>query len=236
MAEEGNVADADVDARRTVEALVEGDVLAEVDDGYRVSPTFVDAVDRIQAEVSKADEAAVRERVAGTVDDEDRRALVVEVGLDDREFLAAYLALSDALPGLPAGTRIRTVPMLQQFRDAPPREEGAPRAFVPIHGDTMRTVTRLFPRSIVYVWLDDCEPCDGMRATFDELFSAPPEGIELFAVYGPDYARYLHEQYDVKGGPVTLFMLRDEVDARFYGERADVVVESEVEMLRDADP
>lgn len=227
-------ADVDEDAHRTVEALLDGGVLAETDDGFRVSSSFFDAVDRTHSDVEGLDEAAVRERVAETVEDEDRRALVVEVGADDREFLASYLALSDVLPDLPAETRIRTVPTLQQFRESPPRDEGAPAAFVPIHGDRIGTITRLFPRSIVYVWLDDCEPCDAMRGTFDDLFDAPPEGIELFAVYGPDYARHLHDNYKVHGGPVTLFMLRDAVDTRIWGERASVVVESEVEKLRES--
>lgn len=230
------MADADVDARRTVEALLDGGVLAETEDGFGVSSAFLDAVDRTRADVEGLDEAAVRERVAETTEDEERRALVVEVGTDDREFLATYLALNDVVTDLPVETRIRIVPMLQQFRESPPRNHGAPRAFVPIHGDRMRTVTRLFPRSIVYVWLDDCPPCDAMRATFDDLFEAPPEGIELFAVYGPDYARYLHENYDAQGGPVTLFMIRDTVDTRIWGERADVVVESEVEKLRESEP
>lgn len=222
------------DAEAVAEALVRGGVLVESDDGFGVAESFTEAVERTHETVEGLDTAAVEERVAEAVDDAegDRRALVTEVGTDDREFLALYLALTERLPDLPAETRVRVVPLLQGFRGSPPREEGAPEAFVPIHGDRLRTITRLFPRSIVYVWLEDCEPCDELRETFDEMFPEPPEGIELFSVYGPDYARYLHEEYEVKGGPVTLFMLRDTVDSRVFGAKHERVYEGEVDQFR----
>ncbi|MEF8788792.1 MAG: hypothetical protein V5A61_01565 [Haloarculaceae archaeon] len=229
-------ADLDADPELLAGTLVDGGVLVETDDGFGVAESFSDAVERRHGEVDALDPSAVEERVAGAVDDEDQRALVTDVGTDDREFLALFLALTDALPSVPAETRIRIVPFLQVFRGSPPRDEGAPDAFVPIHGDRMRTITRLFPRSVVYVWLDDCEPCDAMRETFDELLGGPPEGVELFAVYGPDYAEFLHEEYDVKGGPVTLFMLRDAVDSRYYGEKHERVIEKEIEILQESDP
>jgi thiol-disulfide isomerase/thioredoxin len=229
-------ADLDADPELLAGTLVDGGVLVETDDGFGVAESFSDAVERRHGEVDALDPSAVEERVAGAVDDEDQRALVTDVGTDDREFLALFLALTDALPSVPAETRIRIVPFLQVFRGSPPRDEGAPDAFVPIHGDRMRTITRLFPRSVVYVWLDDCEPCDAMRETFDELLDGPPEGVELFAVYGPDSAEFLHEEYDVKGGPVTLFMLRDAVDSRYYGEKHERVIEKEIEILQESDP
>ena len=228
--------EADATPERVAEALVRGGVLVETEDGFGVDESFVDAVERTREAVEELDASAVEARVADAVgdddDDGDRRALVAEVGTDDREFLALYLTLTERLPSLPAETRIRVVPLLQGFRGSPPREEGAPEAFVPIHGDRIRTITRLFPRSVVYVWLDDCEPCDQLREMFDEVFPEPPEGIELFAVYGPDYAEFLHYQYDVKGGPVTLFMLRDTVDSRVFGAKHERVYEGEVKQLR----
>lgn len=228
--------DVDAASERVAEALVRSGVLVETEDGFGIAESFTDAVERTRESVEGLDEAGVEERVADAVDDEDRRALVTEVGTDDREFLALYLTLTERLPSLPAETRIRIVPFLQAFRGSPPRDEGAPEAFVPIHGDRMRTVTRLFPRSIVYVWLDDCEPCDAMREKFDELLDGRPDGVELFAVYGPDYAEFLHQEYDVKGGPVTLFMLRDAVDSRYYGEKHERVVEKEIEILQESEP
>jgi thiol-disulfide isomerase/thioredoxin len=230
--------DTDVETapERVAESLVDGEVLVETEEGFGVAESFADSIERSYESVRGLDGSAIEERVADAVDDEDQRGLVTEVGTDDREFLALYLALTERLPSLPAETRIRIVPLLQGFRGSPPRDEGAPDAFVPIHGDRMRTITRLFPRSIVYVWLDDCEPCDAMRETFDDLLDGPPDGVELFAVYGPDYAEFLHEEYDVKGGPVTLFMLRDRVDARYYGEKHERVVASEIEMLQGMEP
>ena len=227
--------DADTAPERVAEALVQGGVLVETEDGFGVAESFTDAVERTHEAVEELDETAVEDRIEAAVDDEDQRALVTEVGTDDREFLALYLTLTERLPTLPAETRIRVVPLLQGFRGSPPREEGSPEAFVPIHGDRLRTVTRLFPRSIVYVYLDDCEPCDELHELFDEMFPEPPEGIELFSVYGPDYAEYLHHEYDVKGGPVTLFMLRDTVDSRVFGVRHERVFEGEVKQLRESE-
>ena len=229
--------DVDTAPEDVAEALVRGGVLVETEEGFAVAESFTDAVERTHQAVEGLDTAAVEERVAEAVDDADvdRRALVAEVGDDDREFLALYLTLTERLPDLPAETRIRVVPLLQGFRGSPPREDGAPEAFVPIHGDRLRTVTRLFPRSIVYVWLENCEPCDDLHEMFDELFPEPPDGIELFSVYGPDYAEFLHHAYDVKGCPVTLFMLRDTVDSRVFGAKHERVYEGEVGQLRDSE-
>ena len=231
---------AETDAETTPEEiagmLVRHGVLVETEEGFGLAEPFAEEVERTRQSVEELDGAAVETRVAEAVDDEDRHALVTEVGSDDREFLALFLTLSERLPSLPDETRIRVVPLLQGFRDSPPRDEGAPEAFVPIHGDRIRTITRLFPRSVVYVWLDDCEPCDAMREKFDEMLDGPPASVELFAVYGPDYAEYLHHEYDVKGGPVTLFMLRDRVDSRYYGEKHERVVEKEIEILQESEP
>ena len=225
-----------VDPRRTVEALVDGGVLVEASGEFGVSAEFLDAVEQTRADVSDLDAEAVGEVIATTVDDSDRQARLTDVGTDDREFLARYLALSETLPSSSVETRIRTVPLLDQFQDDPPRSDGAPDGFLPVRGDRLGTLTRLFPRSVVYVWLDDCDPCETLRETFEEMGDARLAGLGLFAVYGPDHARYLHDRYDVDGGPITLFMRRDEVDSRLYGAKPHRVYEREIGRLRDSTP
>ena len=91
---------------------------------------------------------------------------------------------------------------------------------------------QLTRRAVVYVWQEDCEPCDLVRQTLEDLLDAP-EDIALFAVYGPDWAELLYEEFDVAGAPTTLFVLDGEVDSRLNGPHYPESYEGELETLRE---
>jgi hypothetical protein len=84
----------------------------------------------------------------------------------------------------------------------------------------------------VYVWREECRPCDIVREWFEELFPEPPDDIGLYAVYGPDWAETVKEQFDVTVGPTTLFVVDGRVDCRHIGARTKASVEKEIENIR----
>lgn len=220
------------DPKEAVELLIDADVLAEETAEFRITSSFEQLVDEKRAEVGGAGESAVTEYVEKTIDDERLEKVVADIGVADDDFLAYYLALSERAPKLPSESRARTVLLLQQSADNSPREDGAPDGFVPVKGNQLETITKLAPASIVYIWREDCRPCDQVKTTLEEMLSTNTSGIDLFSVYGPAHAEYLHKEFDVKGGPVTLFMTRDNVDSRVFGAKPRRIYEGEVEELR----
>lgn len=223
-----------MDTQATVDTLVDADVLEVANDRneYQITAPFQDAAEACCGELAALSSDELRERLQGVFEDEALVALVANVGDDDREFVATCEALAERLDAAD-DTIVRTAPVLQQFRHGMPRAEGAPEAFLPVHGDQLQRFTRLFSRSVVYVWRGDCEPCDAMREAFDELFETLPDDLELFAVYGPDYAPALSDAFDVVGGPTTLFVREGRVESRLQGAHHPETVESEIELLRE---
>jgi hypothetical protein len=220
------------DPEEAVELLIDADVLAHEGPEFRITASFERLVDQKRAEVAGASESAVTEYIERTTDDERLEQVVAEIGVVDNDFLAYYLALSERAPKLPSESRARTVLLLQQSADDPPREDGTPDGFVPVKGNQLETITKLTPASIVYIWREDCTPCDQVKTTLEEMFDSTSTGVGLFSVYGPAHAEYLHREFDVKGGPVTLFMTRDDVDSRVFGAKPRRIYEGEVEELR----
>lgn len=84
----------------------------------------------------------------------------------------------------------------------------------------------------MYIWLDDCEPCETVHEDLDDIFEQPVDDLALFSVYGPDHAELLAEEYDVSGGPTVLFFHTGTVDARLYGAQHREVLETEIEKHR----
>jgi len=195
-----------------------------------VAESFRTAVEDVEASLESGD---VREPLAARVDDEDVVDGLAALGEEDPSFAAHYCVLADRAEGLSHDDLVRTVAVLVQFRETSPRTDGAPDAFLPVRGDQLPTLLRLSPRSVVYVWMDDCDPCDLVRESFDELFEQPPDDFALFAVYGPEWAELLHEKYDVSGAPTALFVRGDEVDSRLQGAHYTTAYEGEIETLRE---
>lgn len=107
-----------------------------------------------------------------------------------------------------------------------------PDPFTAVPGDWVAGLVNFHPRAIVYVWREDCEPCDAVREWFEDLFPEPPDDIALYAVYGPDWVETVKEHFDVVVGPTTLFIVDGRVDCRHIGARTKGSVEQEIENLR----
>ncbi|MFC7157013.1 thioredoxin family protein [Halomarina halobia] len=223
-----------METETTIEVLVDAGVLECVPTGagYEVAASFVEAVDdRHEEEVADLGPSALREHVRAVFDDEEVVAIVGDVGEDDREFATICLVLGERLGTTDDVARIASV--VQQYRRGVPRDEGAPETFLAVHGDRLETLTRLYERSVVYIWREDCEPCDAMRETLEGQFETDPDDVALFAVYGPDYARTLADAFGVVGGPTTLFVREGRVESRLQGAHHPESVGSEVQVLRE---
>lgn len=232
-------------AETVLTTLLDENVLETVDDGNMVVLTdrFETAIDehrRRLAAFNDVDEIDV-ERVDDGEDrtttcDDTLAASLARLWETEPALLAVYRALTAFLDDSSPEDRLSMVPVLAQFGPTPPRIEGAPVSFTPVYGEYLPPFLSCYRRAIVYVWRDDCPPCDTMRAELDTVFRAQPIDIGLFAVYGPTAADSLHEEYDVNGGPTTLFVIDGRVDARLHGAHHPETIESEIETLRKLTP
>ena len=222
-----------------VETLLEeleraGVVRSVDDDGMALTDEILEHLEEAEAFVDDADDETLRAELEEWIDDDDELTALVEIGEANEDILVEYLALCRFLEGeLGHAERLRSLSWFGELRHGEPRDEGAPEAFLPVHTDRLPLLLRLVDHAMVYVWLDDCDPCDLMVETFDDVVDEPPEGLALFAAFGPDAPRLLHEQYDIYGGPAIASFVNGEVDARFYGAQTEKTVETE---LRKAAP
>jgi len=151
----------------------------------------------------------------------------------DPRLLATYATLRERHPDVSTTRALVASVLLDSSKSGPPPASGAPEGFVPVHGEDAVRLVDLCARCVVYVWRDDCSPCEAIRPNLSEVFGTdPPEGVLALSVYGPDCAALLDEEYDVVGGPTTLFTLGGSVDARFVGVAEADALEHEIETLR----
>lgn len=218
-----------METESTIEALIDTGVFNPTADeaGYGIAPSFEEAVEARREELTALDADMLETRVRAVLNG-GVAALVASVGADDQEFAAICLTLADRLDAEDDVARVASV--VQQYRRGVPRSEGSPGPFLAVHGDVLGTLTRLYERSIVYIWREDCEPCDTMRETLETQLS-PDSDVALFAVYGPEYARTLVESFDVVGGPTTLFVREGRVKSRLQGAQHPESVASELRLL-----
>jgi hypothetical protein len=206
-----------MEPRALIDALETANVLrAGPDDTLEPSPEFSEQVDRHQS----TDD--VSERVPDDVGTALRR----------HNLTAEWQAVA-SLTDLDEAATLRAVFVVTQMARPSPPTAGVPDGFVPVDGDLLDLVLPLHDRSLVYIWRRDCPPCDAMRNELGALFGDDEGASEMgrFAVFGPDWAAHLHAQYDVVGGPTTLFMLGSRVDTRLHGAQYRAVIETEVETL-----
>lgn len=216
-------------AEALVDVLVDRDVLAVTGDGQlTVRSEFEAAVER-RRERDRAEPEAP----------DDPYVEVPRLELDHRSddpdtySRALYRSIREWLPDLTTERTYQVFLVLDQLYRGVARSEGAPASFAPIRGDQLGFVIDLFPRAIVYIWLEDCPPCDTVREDFDRLFPEQPEDLGLFAVYGPEYEDLLRERYDVVGGPTTLFVEDGRVSTRLHKAPSLDVLENEIGILRE---
>ena len=120
--------------------------------------------------------------------------------------------------------------VLSQFQAEEPAT-GAPEWFLPVRGTDIDQFTKNYKKCVVYVWRDECDPCDQMRDSLNSVFEDRTDEAVLLAVYGSDYADYLHDEFDVVGAPTILFIRNGEVFSRLEGPHYEEVVQREWDSL-----
>lgn len=217
---------------RLIEALLESGVLGtEGPDELRITESFSERLDGWTSTIEEMDEPDLRGELTSFATDEEVDALIDRCA-DCPTVLSEYLALG-GVDQLSHADRLRAVTVFDSFRYDGPPESGAPDAFLPVRGERLPIIFDVYEKTIVYIWLEDCEPCDITCGDFDDILTERPDNIGLFAVYGPECSSLLQERYDVTGGPVTLFTLDGEIDVRLEGPKYRQVIETEIEKLRN---
>ena len=123
---------------------------------------------------------------------------------------------------------------MSKIVDSPSRLEGTPNRFWAIKGETLPLYQQLFDKAIVYVWKDDCPPCDNLKATFDAIPDEVFDGVVLLSIYGPGYREGLYEQYNVAMAPTTLFLASTRIDSRIVGPCKEPKLIREIKYLQNA--
>ena len=210
------------------DALVNAGVLSVSDGGeIDVTEAYLDAVEQFRQQSQGGRVAVIRERDPDV-------APLVESSAVDEGLIAHLCGLLEWFPDTPVDSLVLTAIVLQALDRGTPQTAGVPVGFVPILGSQLESVLQLYERAIVYVWREDCPPCDVVREDLEGLSPDQTEGIGQFAVYGPDYARTLYREYDVVGGPALLLVADGEVQSRLYGAEYPEVLSAEVEALQES--
>lgn len=213
----------------TSEALFSGGVLEERDGDVVLSDEFEASVSDHRATVADRSREELADLLRESVGEEAVEPLL-RLREKDPAAVAELLALREQVTA-PETDPLALLPALRLFRPESVRAEGAPEPFVPIPGDQLPEFVDLYSRLFVYVWLDDCDPCDAVKSRLESVFARPRDVLPL-AVYGPEYRDALASEYDVTAGPAMLFFRDGAVDTRLYGAHTEEIIETELEKLR----
>ena len=216
--------------------LTDADVLEDAGDEIVLTEPYVDRHSSHEAALSGRSEEEVEAIVAEALDDPDVAKLIAEKMHDRPTVVAGLVTLHEFLPRAEPAELFPILCTLDRFDSDPPRDAGSPAQFLPIHGENVGAYTGLFAMSIVYIWRDDCDPCETVRERLESELPVDTENLSRFAVYGPDASRYLYDTYSVRGGPTTLFMLEDRVIKRLEGVYARDELEAATEKLVSMGP
>lgn len=216
-----------MDENELFETLIESGVLTEQEgETVQLSNEFESTVTRYRERIT--DKTDLRDVLAEVDTPPERVAGFVSVADEDPEFLARYLTVRSMAETLGFVESVRVIILLDRLTKPSPPTDGSPDPFLPIRGERLPTMLSIFPVTVVYVWREQCPDCDEMRDALETVFEADHEQVTLLSVYGPDCAEMLEDQYDVVGGPTTLFVVGGTVDSRLQGAHVEEVVEREV--------
>jgi len=154
-------------------------------------------------------------------------------GMDvDAEVVLNALVLDDETSQLDKELCFRIALLLNRFDGKEP-VSGIPEGFIPIEGSEIKQYLTEFPTSILYFWREECPPCDQVRTDLEELLDAGniPDFVGRAAVYGPDSAQLINDQYDVAAAPTVLFTVDGRIDSRYVGAKPKSALRAEIEMI-----
>lgn len=217
-----------MDPIRLPESLVEAGVLVVTEpDEIELTAEYIESVEQYQQQ--SLDECVERIRKQR----DDAEGVLAELESTDPKLAAHLCVLAERITESSFEGLIRVGLVVQALADGPPPTAGVPEGFVPIRGSQLASILRLYRQAIIYIWRQECPPCDVVRDELEELNETLIEDMGQFAVYGPECATHLQEAYDVTGGPALLFVADGAVRSRLYGAQHAEVIASEIRTLGD---
>lgn len=213
------------------DALFSAGVLRTRDDDVTLASAFAAAIEEYESEVSRRSRDELADLIRENTGDETDVEAMLALGEKDPRTIAELCALAQRADGLPSDW-LSLLPVLRLFRRESGPTDGVPDPFIPVPGELVPPFARIYSRLLVYIWLDDCPPCDALKDRLESIFDRPT-GILLLAVYGPADRAVLAREYDVTAGPALLFMRGGRVDSRLYGDHAERVIANEVDRLNE---
>lgn len=214
------------------ELLFSSGILVEANDAVSLSSSFESSVDDYREEIADSSREALASFITEYVNEERIVDPLVRLGEKDPQTVAELRALHDHLNAQSEGDELTLLPVLRLFRADDIPTGGSPEPFVPVPGDQLSQLATIYSPILVYIWLDDCPPCDELKHRLESIFDQP-RGILPFSVYGPDHKEFLAREYDVTAGPAILFVNDGTVNARLYGAHGTDVILNELGRLRE---
>lgn len=219
-----------MDPEPVLERLLASGVLDGKEDlGY--TETFLRKKEHWESELS-SDEEEVQSKIDNVVDSAPMRDRIKSVAAHDTSFAALCLSISELVVESTDVSLVAAAVVLDSLGRRPSPTSGSPDGFLPISGHSIRTYTSMFEQAIVFVWREDCPTCELVREDLEDIFAEGSQDIALLSVYGPSCPELLSREYDVGGGPTTLFFRDGAIDSRTVGALQPGILEREVEVLR----
>jgi thiol-disulfide isomerase/thioredoxin len=199
----------------------------------QLTPDAERQLKQIQADLPDSDSEELSDQLRSRLQDP---TLIQFLSKSTPSITSSGMLISETVPTGLSEQWIPLILLLNTLSREKPPTTGSPPGFIPIHGDDLQYYIRAYPNAIVYIWKSDCEPCDRMKQQLKAKFDSIPAWVSTFSVYGPDSASVLQRQFDIVGGPTTLFFLNGEVDARLQGAREEEVLDHEITMMDPSSP
>jgi hypothetical protein len=222
-----------VNPETVVARLEQADVLEPgPDDSFRISEHFEEILSEQAAELANGDGSSAETEIADLGLDSDRANALARLAEIDETAIATYRALAEVTTDLEPDEIFDVLSVFELLQHEAERTEGAPATFFPIEGSHLETFLSLYRKAIIYVWREDCHPCDLMQGDLDDVFGETTDLMTL-AVYGPNIPEDVRDQFRLVGAPMTLFVLDGRIDSRLVGAHHAEVIEAEADQLRE---
>jgi len=215
-----------------ISTLLNGDVIVETETAGELafSSDFIDSVDQRTDQVQSGQWVSAFE--SGVTGGDTSHEVFAAVADDTPELLGTYWALDDALDDVSFTQLLRLLVVVDRFHHPPTETTGTPEGFLPVRGDRVPALVEFIRHGAVYVWRDDCDPCDVMAEQFATLDDQVTEEAVLLSVYGPDWGERLNDAFSVAGAPTTLFIAKGSVDSRLVGPYESDIIAAELETTK----
>jgi len=211
--------------------LVTAGVLVEHDDGERLEPSTRYLRERESWRRKLNEGGKPVERYAVSLDTDPEKL--------DETIIAGALAIQEMALDIDNQTAVLAADGLARFIDDT-LDEGVPDGFIPVRANEISAFVKRHDGTVVYLWGDDCKPCDRMREELEALLeqNSLPDEVELGAVYlgreaeiDPETIDLIGDEWMVTVVPTTLFFLNGQIDSRYYGSKPKEAVKREIEIL-----